>query len=103
MRAKTIYIDKLHESSGESTLNAVKVLLIALLIISVFLVVYVRHLCIREGYAISRLASDLNEMEIQYQLMMEKQSEIRDTASLYKTGESLGLVLPDLNRTFNVQ
>ncbi|MCD8492177.1 MAG: hypothetical protein LRY50_03930 [Geovibrio sp.] len=103
MRAKTIYWDKVYESNGENSLSTGKVLLWALLIISVFLVVYVRHLCVREGYAISRLASDLNEMEIQYQLMQEKQSEMRDTASLYKMGENMGLVLPDMNRTFNVQ
>lgn len=103
MRAKSIYLDKAFEGNGEHTLSAAKVLLWSLIIISVFFIVYVRHMCVREGYAISRLASDLNEMEIQYQLMQEKQSEMRDTASLYRLGEQMGLVIPDTARTFNVQ
>lgn len=103
MRAKTVYLDKSFVSDSENSLGTVKILLMVFLIISVFLIVYVRHLCVREGYVISRLTIELNEMEIQYQLMQEKQSAMRDTASLYKMGESIGLVLPDTNRTFNVQ
>lgn len=103
MRAKSIYLDKTFEGNDTSMLSVGKVLLWSLIILSVFFIVYVRHMCVREGYAISRIAAELNEMEIQYQLMQEKHSEMRDTAGLYQLGEQMGLVIPDTTRTFNVQ
>jgi hypothetical protein len=103
MRAKTVYWDREFERSESPAFSLGKSFIWVTMIILVFLIVYVRHLCVREGYEISRLASDLNEMEIQHQLMLEKKSAVMNMQKMYETGEHLGLVLPDPDRTFNVQ
>lgn len=78
-------------------------ILIMLVVILLFSVIYVRHLCIRSGYAISGLSEKLGNLETDYQQAMSEKTRLADYKALYEKGSSMGFVFPDTKRTFNVR
>lgn len=74
-----------------------------MVLVLLFSVVYVRHLCIKTGYEISSLTTQMEKAEIQYLSLLDKRSKEYDTENLYKKAQEMGLVLPDVKRTFYVK
>ncbi|WP_022852010.1 hypothetical protein [Limisalsivibrio acetivorans] len=103
MRTKAAYWEKSFERNEAEGIGFGRVFILSMVIIAVFLIVYVRHMCVREGYEISRLSGLLEEREIQYQLLVEKKTEDLDIDGMYKKAEELGLVMPNVEKTFYVQ
>jgi len=75
----------------------------SLALVLLFSVVYVRHLCIKTGYEISTLSDRMEKADIRYLSMLDKRSQTYDTENLYKKAREIGLVLPDVKRTFYVK
>ena len=74
-----------------------------MIVLLLFTVVYVRHLCVKTGYEISTMTNDLENKEVSFQAYMEKKSRELDKESLYRKAEEIGMVLYDPMRTFNVR
>ncbi|PLX66037.1 MAG: hypothetical protein C0602_12960 [Denitrovibrio sp.] len=72
-------------------------------LVLLFSVVYVRHLCIKTGYEISNLTDNMEKVEISYLSLLDKKSKAYDTENLYKKAREIGLVMPDVKRTFYVK
>jgi|Wag4MinimDraft_13_1082653.scaffolds.fasta_scaffold00003_33 cell division protein FtsL len=77
-----------------------KILLVATLI---FFIVVVKYKYINIGYEISRLSSEVDSKELEYQKLLEEKMSVTESHRLYKTAESMGLKLPDHNRVFYVE
>jgi len=75
----------------------------AVTLVLLFSIVYMRHLCIKTGYEISNLTEKIERTDIEYLTLLEKHSKAYDTENLYKKAKEIGLVLPDVNRTFYVK
>lgn len=75
----------------------------SLALLLLFSIVYVRHLCIKTGYEISSLSDRMERAEIGYLSMLDKKSKAYDTERLYQKAKTLGLKLPDVQRTFYVK
>lgn len=72
-------------------------------VVLLFSLVYVRHLCIKTGYDISNLTEKMEKTDVQYLSLLDKRSKEYDTENLYKKAREMGLMLPDVKRTFYVK
>jgi len=100
MRAHTLE----HAATRESARVRMRTLLFAsFIVVLLFSLVYVRHLCIKTGYEISNLSEKVEKTEVTYLYLLDKRSKEYDTENLYKKAKSIGLVLPDVKRTFYVK
>ena len=75
----------------------------AVIMVLLFSIVYVRQMTIRSGYEISSMMQHIEQQQIQYSEMLDKKSSGYDTEQLYSRAKQLGMVLPDVKRTFYVK
>lgn len=97
-----------HALDHTSAVNSERVkmrtmLFAAFALVLLFSVVYVRHLCIKTGYEISSLTDKMEKTEITYLSLLDKRSKAYDTENLYKKAREMGLMMPDVKRTFYVK
>ena len=92
-----------HSHVGSERLKLRTLLFAAFALVLLFSVVYVRHLCIKTGYEISSLTDKMEKTEIRYLSLLDKKSQAYDTENLYKKAREVGLILPDVKRTFYVK
>jgi len=89
---------------GNATRIKMRTLLfVSFTVVLLFSLVYVRHLCIKTGYEISNLTERMEKADVQYLSLLDKRSKEYDTENLYKKAREIGLVLPDVKRTFYVK
>lgn len=90
--------------AGDAGRLKVRTLLFAsFALVLLFSVVYIRHLCIKTGYEISNLTDKVERAEVEYLSLLDKRSKEYQIENLYKKGKEIGLVLPDVKRTFYVK
>lgn len=75
----------------------------AVMMLLLFSIVYVRQMCIRAGYDISSMTQKIEQSEIDYTFLLAKKSDAYDAENLYKKAKELGLVMPDVRRTYYVK
>ncbi len=85
------------------TLRPIAVALFMLLLLGITSLIVVRQHCIKEGYEISKLASQLEQKNIEYQKVHERYSDALRDEKLIKEALSLGFEFPSGDRVFYVQ
>jgi len=97
---------KAHAMTGAVDAGRVRVrtlIFSAMILVLLFSIVYVRHLCIKTGYEISNMIQNLDKTEIEYVSLLDKHSKEYDTSSLYQKAKAIGLEIPKPERTFYVK
>lgn len=73
------------------------------IMLMLFSIVYVRQESIKAGYDISSLMNEYDQSEIAYTTLLEERAQSYDPQSLYQKAQRMGMVLPDVRRTFYVK
>ena len=69
----------------------------------IFMIIYMRHLCIKTGYEISRMSQKLETKNIEYQQLSMKRSEVLNVHKMLEKGKSVGLAFPNPAKVYNVK
>jgi len=84
-------------------LNLKTVFAAVLVLMLLFMIIYMRHLCIKTGYEISRVSQKLESKNIEYQQLMVKRAEVLNVRMMFEKGQNLGMEFPDPSRVYNVK